>query len=252
MTTWIFIGSAVGILMGLTGAGGGVLAVPLFIFLTGVDIQTATFYSLYCLVTSALFTWWVQRDFTYYRTGVILCIFSSLSSVFFSRLKQTTPSLWIELLFILVCSYSLYSSWAAKKRKKDISSQAQHSGPIVALTGTAVGALATMTGLGGGVILVPTLQNRFHFSQKQAVATSLFTIILTSFSSIVAQIYLGKKTLDPLFLLVLVGTSLISALLIKKLVKHLPLEKEIKLRNWAFTGIILFAISSLIVRKFLS
>jgi uncharacterized membrane protein YfcA len=46
--------------------------------------------------------------------------------------------------------------------------------------GIAVGLMSSMLGLGGGIVIVPALTIYFGFSQHEAIATSLFTIIFVA------------------------------------------------------------------------
>ncbi len=51
---------------------------------------------------------------------------------------------------------------------------------LCVLAGAVSGAVAALCGVGGGIILVPAFVFLFHLPQKNAVATSLAAIILTS------------------------------------------------------------------------
>ncbi|MCK5916273.1 MAG: sulfite exporter TauE/SafE family protein, partial [Deltaproteobacteria bacterium] len=51
---------------------------------------------------------------------------------------------------------------------------------LIFTVGLAVGLLSTVFGLGGGVLMVPALTALAGFSQIEAMATSLGTIVLVS------------------------------------------------------------------------
>lgn len=51
---------------------------------------------------------------------------------------------------------------------------------LLALSGAAAGALGALVGIGGGIVMVPTLVLGFGFDIKVAVATSLLAVVATS------------------------------------------------------------------------
>lgn len=50
----------------------------------------------------------------------------------------------------------------------------------ILLVGVLVGLMSSVLGLGGGIIIVPALSIYFGFTHQEAIATSLFTIVLVS------------------------------------------------------------------------
>lgn len=64
-----------------------------------------------------------------------------------------------------------------------------------ALLGVFIGVMSGMLGIGGGVIMVPMFRLAFGLSAFASTATSLFTIIPTSISGVVAHV--RKKTCIP-------------------------------------------------------
>lgn len=59
---------------------------------------------------------------------------------------------------------------------------------IAAVIGLGVGILSGMIGVGGGVILIPLFRLGYVLSPLAATATSLFTVVLTSFSGAASRI----------------------------------------------------------------
>lgn len=62
------------------------------------------------------------------------------------------------------------------------------------VVGMLVGLISSVFGLGGGIILVPALNIVFHFSQNEAIATSLATIALTTLLNTIR--FAQKKEID--------------------------------------------------------
>jgi uncharacterized membrane protein YfcA len=61
----------IGIVMGLTGAGGALIAIPLFIQFMGMNLKEASIYSLIAVVVASLLNFVEQRKATQYRTGFV-------------------------------------------------------------------------------------------------------------------------------------------------------------------------------------
>ncbi len=58
-------------------------------------------------------------------------------------------------------------------------------------TGIGVGIFSVLTGLGGGVILVPILSLLFKFPLKKAVGTTAFVMLFNTIPGVVGRIYSG-------------------------------------------------------------
>jgi uncharacterized protein len=71
------------------------------------------------------------------------------------------------------------------------------AGDVIALVaiGVAVGAVAGLLGVGGGILMVPVLTLAFGFSQHEAQATSLVVILPTA---IVASVTLQRRGVGDL------------------------------------------------------
>lgn len=80
---WIIISLLVGLVLGLSGSGGGLVAIPLFIHLAGSDIKQATVLSLVVVLLGAIINWRTQRQLTKWRISLGIFLFSILGSAVF-------------------------------------------------------------------------------------------------------------------------------------------------------------------------
>jgi uncharacterized protein len=243
ITSWVFIGVSVGTLLGLTGAGGAIIAVPLFIHLTEASVREATTLSLIAVTFGALFNGWLQRKHAVFRAALPLFAFSTLGSAALRPLKAHSPEWVIALVFISVGALSLYSIWRDKPavESKEVKNPIRFWTSVV-LGGFGFGGLVTMTGLGGGVILVPLLKRLFNMPFAETTATSLVLIILASISSLAFQWQGVSELLSPPALLALGLGSILSAIVTKAAIKKLEPRVVDQIRKIALTGVILFAI----------
>lgn len=245
ISIWAAIGGAVGIVLGLTGAGGAVLAVPLFIHLAGSSLKMATVQSLFAVLVSSLINWVAQRKQSDVLTAVLLSSFSLIGAFGALPLKAMAPQWVIQIFFISLCLLSVWSVW--KKRKASPASSPQIptepktiQNRIAAASGSGIflGAATTLTGLGGGVILVPWLSGPMKLPMNRAVATSLLAIALTSTGSLVAQRAWTLPGFDSILILALAGGSTAAAFLTKKALSRLTPSSVDAIRKWVLTGVI--------------
>ncbi|NDD92228.1 sulfite exporter TauE/SafE family protein [bacterium] len=250
--SWAIIGIIVGLLLGVTGAGGAIVAVPLFVYLDGVSVKDATVLSLVAVLSASGMNWFFQRKSADSKLAFILFSFSVLGSSLFRSVKQQSPEWLITGLFTTVGILSLASVW---RKKTPVGSalkiQRPTKGPLLvksALSGFGLGALVTMTGLGGGVVLLPVLKSVFDLSLTAATATSLLTIFLSSIFSLGLQgrVLASRAELTPV--LALIVGSILSALLTQKIISKLGVQSLDRLRQVLLTVVIVISSLSLFLR----
>lgn len=250
--SWGSIGIIVGLLLGITGAGGAIVAVPLFIYLAEASLRDATVLSLIAVMAGASLNWLVQKENTDYKIGVLLFVFSAIGSVFFRTVKAASPDWVIMTLFIGVGMGSLISVWKKDVSKKgvDTGSTDTRKGLILkgSIGGFALGGLVTMTGLGGGVVIMPYLKVAFSMPLPMATATSLLTTLLSSLFILGLQRDVVSPHLNPVPILALVIGSVVSALATRQLIKHVQQERLNLIRKFLITAVILMSVVSLLIK----
>jgi len=251
ISSWGVIGASVGVLLGITGSGGAIIAIPLFIHLANTTLKDATVLSLIAVVTGASLNWIVQKKNTIFKYSFSIFAFSTLGSMLFIPLKEKASESMILTAFAGVALVSLISIWQnepeqavkIKAGKPEISLLKLSAG------GFTLGALTTMTGLGGGVVIIPFLKSVCHLSFSQATATSLLTILLSSIFNLLIQHNVLTNYLTPIPILTLVGGSLISALFTHQLIRLISAKKLNQVRRILITGVLLISIAGLFYRS---
>lgn len=242
----LLCGILIGIVMGLTGAGGALVAIPLFMQFMGQSLKEASLYSLVAVVLASLLNYLSQRTFTQYKTGLLIVIFSAVGSYVTAPFKQALSSFWIASILSIVSLYALYSVWFPIKIITEGEDQHYESFWLSSLVGLSLGALTTFTGLGGGVLMLPILLGLYRFKQPNAVATSLFAVGLSSLSSLIIQIHQGADfKLGTGFYYLLVGI-LVAVFLLKKISRRFKADILIKLRQIVFSVVVLLALSKVL------
>lgn len=228
--------------MGLTGAGGALVAIPLFMQFLGMSLKEASVYSLLAVVIASFSNFWTQRKFTEFKTGVLIVIFSVMGSFISAPLKKSIPDLLIVILLLVISLYATYTMWFQKKLISNNQSSSKTSFVITFVVGTTLGFLTTLTGLGGGVLMMPVLMNVYSLDQSRAVATSLLAVAISSLSSLIIQSMGGFHLQLDQNILYLTFGIIVSAFLLKWGVKRLPLEKMNFIRKIVFTGVVVLSI----------
>lgn len=239
----IVLGIIIGVVMGLTGAGGALVAIPLFLQFLEMGLKEATLYSLIAVIIASLSNFIFQRKFSDYKLSIIFVILSTLGSLATNPFKKLLPDIYMASLLGIVSIYSLYSIWKPK-RAGDTKIKTP-PWPLTGLIGLCLGGLTTFTGLGGGVLMLPLLIGVYGFDQNRAVATSLLTVALSSLSSLLIQIISGAEFELNVQLLELVVGILLSAFAVKFLITKMHPSHMNKIRNIVFTFVVFLALFKL-------
>lgn len=252
MTLWALIGIAVGVMLGMTGAGGAVLAVPLFVHLADATIHQATVFSLIAVLTGAALSWALQWRHTDWLSAIGLATFSSVAVSLCSGFKADSPDWLIKALYLSVCIASLFSLWLPSRAFPKVASRDERPAHLggrliqLLLAGLFLGSMVTMTGLGGGVILIPLLSGPLRIPMSRAVATSLLTVLLTATISAKAQWQSATALITAPLLLSLVAGSLFAAILTRQTLKRFSPERLNPWRRWMVSAVIAFSMLGLL------
>lgn len=243
---YLVCGVIIGIVMGLTGAGGALVAIPLFMHFFSMSLKEASVYSLLAVVVASLMNYFSQRVSTQYKTAIIIVTVSAIGSYLTAPFKEALPTLYVALILTSISLYALYSVWKPVKATVTGSLlSAKESTPLSILVGFILGTLTTFTGLGGGVLMLPILLSMYRHSQSQAVATSLFAVGLSSLASLIVQISLGAEFNIDIGLGYLMVGIFSSVFILKQFVKRLPASVVNRTRQVLFTFVVILAISKI-------
>jgi uncharacterized membrane protein YfcA len=242
----LIIGLIVGIVMGLTGAGGALISIPLFLYLLNTTVKEATVLSLIAVMLGTLVNLFGQSFKPNLKIVLPIVIFGALANFATLPLKEMMADMWIAGILVTIGAYSLWSIWNPGIKKV---SRWGQSFLKTSLIGLGLGVITTLTGLGGGVLLIPILINFFGKSYEEALPTSLLTILMISAISFLAQINVGMKLINlPELGLIAVG-AVSSFFLLKQFLKMISKDKIEITRKMLFTIVTIYSVSSVVIKS---
>ncbi|MBX9621517.1 MAG: sulfite exporter TauE/SafE family protein [Alphaproteobacteria bacterium] len=234
---WSLVGTAAGIFLGLTGTGGGVIAIPILMTFGGYNIKEASAYSLLVLTFGATISWFFQRENTVYPVAAVLILFASIFAFISTPLKAISPNWLVNALLNLTCLFSLYSLWILRKTgDPDDNLSMIFRLKTASIGGAIMGFFSTMTGLGGGVLIIPWLTGITRLAFDQAIACSLLTIAVTAPFSAWRQ---GNLNLSTEAWISLIIPLIITSFIVKKLTSSVSHLHMILVRKLTLTGVII-------------
>jgi uncharacterized membrane protein YfcA len=196
----ILSGAITGFILALTGAGGGVLAIPLLVFVLHLPVQQAAPVGLLAVGVSAFLgaALGLRQGIVRYRAALVIGCAGMLIAPLGVFMAQRLPNRPLLAAFGLLLAYVAWRTL----RHPAIESQASGSRPCrvngrnkrlswtlpcaraLALTGLVSGLLSGLLGVGGGFVIVPALTRHTDLDIRSIQATSLAVIALVSVSAI--------------------------------------------------------------------
>ena len=198
----LLLGAAIGLVMGVTGAGGGVLALPALLYGLHLSMQQAAPIALVAVAVAATVGTieGLRRDVVRYRAAVVIALAGWPFAAGGIALAHRMPDLALRLLFI--CALCVVA-WRQRRRPEPdaaaVASVAQldpATGRFVwtrrawagfAAIGATTGFTSGLLGVGGGFVLVPLLSRLTALDAASLVGTSLMvTALVTGFGAAAA------------------------------------------------------------------
>jgi len=169
---------AVGVSLGLLGAGGTAIALPILVYLLGMEAHLAITVSILLVgAVSALgavmhhahghVRWWTAAAFAPFGIAG-----AALGTRWCYLLSPRVLMLTFSGLLIVMAARILSERGAAEPRRRPIL--------LVALAGFGIGVLTGVLGVGGGFLIVPAMVWIAGLDMKQAIGTSLVVIAINS------------------------------------------------------------------------
>jgi len=190
----LLLAVAVGVSLGLLGGGGSILAVPLLVYVAGLESRAAIATSLFVVgVTSlAALLPHARAGRVRWRTGLVFGAAAMVGAYVGGRLAAFIPGTVLLIAFSLMMLAAAVSMIRGRREVKEYEG-GMRVGLIVA-EGSVVGLVTGMVGAGGGFLVVPALVLLGGLPMSAAVGTSLLVIAMKSFAGLGG--YLASVQID--------------------------------------------------------
>ena len=206
----IVLGLIVGFILALSGAGGGIFAIPLLVFGLHLNLTQAAPIALLAVMSAASVgaIQGLNKGIVRYKTALLMAAFGIAFAPLGVWLAKHAPTQYLSLMFALILVYIATRMWHRDFKK--VYDNANNPPPACALnpatsklfwtahctkrlvvTGSAAGLLSGLLGVGGGFVIVPSLRKVSNFDTQTIIATSLAVIALVSAGSVATYLLHG-------------------------------------------------------------
>lgn len=241
----------IGVILGLLGGGGSILAIPILVYLFRIDAVTASAYSLFIVgVTSFVGAIPKYKDhMVNIQTGLLFGL-PSIVAIFITRkwIVPAIPDIIFQvgtftlskrlLILGLFASLMIVASWSMIRRRREIQpDDHEWRVSLVIFEGLLIGFLTGLVGAGGGFLIIPALVWLTKLPFKTAVGTSLFVIAINALIGFMGDLLNYK--IDWNFLLLLTALAVAGILIGNSIQKKVPASRLRLIFGWLIlaTGI---------------
>ncbi|OTA26950.1 permease [Alloscardovia macacae] len=236
----LIIGLGVGLVVGALGAGGGILSVPVLVYILGMEPHAASAGSLVIVGLTALVSL-IPRSregFVRWKDGVVFGALSTVGTFAGSRLSGWLDARVLMLLFSALLAVVGVVMLIKALRPTEVShAPEQRSIMKLLLCATATGFLTGFFGVGGGFAVVPMLVLALGFSIREASSTSLLVMIIASSVGLLSRIG-SPVSVDWLTVLIFAAASMAGGLV------GAPLSRRAKASTLTLIfGVLLLAVA---------
>lgn len=214
----IVVGALVGLALGLTGGGGSIFAVPLLIYVLGLQADEAIPVSLVAVALTALVggVQSVRRRLVVWQPTVIFALGGVIGAPLGMLAARNAAEVALLAGFGILALTVGLSMWraaaafpaaasAVRARQYEVDGgpvcvlapdgQLRFSAPcagVLAVVGLGTGVLSGLFGIGGGFLIVPALVYVTRMGVHRAVATSLLIISAIGSAGAVTALWHGR------------------------------------------------------------
>jgi hypothetical protein len=181
----LIAGGFIGAALGLVGAGGAMLAVPILMYGFGLDPKAATTAALAVVLLAALsgLIPKIQKKQVLYRDAFVIWGIGLITNLGFSSIVEQIPDAVITTGFAGV----LILAGVSMLRPPKLDEQKRMPLPVLVVLSLFIGTITGLFGIGGGFLAIPVLVLYFGTPQIVAAGTSLLIISINSLTAFVGH-----------------------------------------------------------------
>lgn len=229
------LGAVIGTVLALTGAGGGILAVPMLVMALHLPMQQAAPTALLVvgLVSAVGALLGLRQGIVRYRAALLIGCAGTLTAPLGSHVAGLLSQAWLLGGFAVLMLMLAWRQWRTDPQavtRADLPCVTQPwcgrlqwtsaCARALALTGAVSGFFSGLVGVGGGFVIVPSLARYSNLPWDNIQATSLAVIALVSASATAHAMWNGQ--IAWAVALPFAGGALVSYLLLRRPAQRLP------------------------------
>jgi uncharacterized membrane protein YfcA len=221
----------IGVALGLLGGGGSILAVPLLVYVAGLDAKEAIATSLLVVGTTSAVALvpHARAGRVQWRTGLLFGAAGMVGAYAGGRLAAYLPGEMLLVAFALMMIATAVAMIRGR-RGGTRSAHVDHPVPRVLLDGVVVGLVTGLVGAGGGFLIVPALVLLAGLPMPVAVGTSLLVIAMKSFAGLAG--YLASVQIDWPLALAVTAAAVLGSLVGSRLTGLVPPDTLRRAFGW--------------------
>lgn len=248
ITASLIVGAVIGILLGLLGGGGSILAVPALVYVIGLDLEKAIPTSL-VVIAAASVVGAIPKVCAQKVQWRLAGIFAAagipatfVGAAIGAHLPESVVLIGFAAVMIVAGVRMLRDDGGVGTACTvgDTGINWRRCAPRSIPAGFLVGLLTGLFGVGGGFLIIPALVLMLGVDMSIAIGTSLLIIVANSVAGFVA--HLGDVTIDWSIVLAFVGAAIVTSLIAGQLGTKLDTGK---LHHWF--AYLVFAVAAYVV-----
>lgn len=238
----IFSGSLVGFVLGLIGGGGSILAVPLLVYVVGVQsphVAIGTSAVAVALSAMASLVDHARHDHVKWRCALVFSAAGIIGAALGSKLGKEVDGQKLLFLFgvlmLVIAGLMFMKKHSGGDPFIELNAlSAPKLLPYLLAYGVAVGAVSGFFGIGGGFLIVPGLMAATHMPMIFAIGSSLLCVAAFGFTT--AGSYAMSGFVDWPLVGLFIGGGIFGGLLGR--MASTALAKEKRLLSQCFAAIV--------------
>jgi uncharacterized membrane protein YfcA len=214
-----------GTVLGLFGAGGSILSVPILVYTFNMSHNVASTYSLIIVgfaaalgsINSIYKGNICLRALYFFGIPSILVVFLARALIYNAIPEQILFFNKDDMMMVILSVFMIFSG-LSMMRQKQVSNEKPTKVKLI-IYSILVGFAAGMLGIGGGFMIVPILVTYLRIPMLEAIGTSLLIISLNSFAGFFGDIFVGKAV--DMILLIQLALAMAAGILLGTLLPKL-------------------------------
>jgi|ETNmetMinimDraft_8_1059916.scaffolds.fasta_scaffold01494_5 uncharacterized membrane protein YfcA len=194
-------GIAVGLSLGLFGSGGSILAVPLLLYVVGIEephvaIGTSALSVASIAIITLVFN--IKKKKIHFKEGIQFALPGIGGAIIGSNLGLATPSDYLMVIFAGLMISIAIIMLKKKNNFKTITATTDKNSLVllhknkILLTGLLAGLASGYFGIGGGFLIVPSLMYSASIPIHAAIATSMIPVSGFGLTTAISYITAGQ------------------------------------------------------------